>query len=77
MDPIDQESQFLKPLINLENDSPVVLIYSIFYNILFETANYYIPYAYIYMYIYSIDYRFCFLSAFSAVKIQYFSPIVI
>ena len=51
MDPIDQESQFLKPLINLENDSPVVLIYSIFYNILFETANYYIPYAYIYVYI--------------------------
>lgn len=57
MDLIDQESEFWKPLINLENDSPVVLIHSIFYNTLFETANYYISYAYIYVYIVqTIDY---------------------
>lgn len=73
MDPLDQEYQFWKPLINLGNDNSVVLIYSIFYNILFEAANYSKAYAYIY----SIDYRLYFLSAFSAVKTQCFSPIVI
>ena len=71
MDPVDQESQFWKPLINLENDNSAVLIYSTFYNILFEAANYYKAYAY------SIDYRLYFLSAFSAVKTQCFSPIVL
>lgn len=59
----------LKNLINLGNDNSVVLIYSIFYNILFEAANYSKAYAYIY--------RLYFLSAFSAVKTQCFSPIVI